>query len=491
MSKKKKKDNDIYVDLLGGQSSGVTGSATTVSYVNQQGERRLILLECGAIQGANTPLGEYKDNYYMLKKLPIELIDYVFVLHNHADHTSMIPYVIANGGNPEIITTSENRNLMYPMLLDSAKIHYKNVQYLKSKGEKIEGKSIKPLYEEKHVHDTMELVIDYEVDKIYELNKNISFRFRNNSHTPEALQLELFVKKNNNQVKKILYTSDLGSRVGRKFHYFTKDTYKVTNADLMLIESTYGDREGFTKKQCEEERKDLINTIKKVVLGDKKSLFIPCFAQFRLQDFMCFLYDNFKDYWKSDIKIVIDTNLGCEINKQYTNNLKDEDLKYWKEVKSWKVFEFCDNWEKSIAFQTSKKPALILSSSGMISAGRSECHAYNLQQYSGNMICFCGYCSPNTIGGKILNGEKIIDFQDHKGVKIISDIKRYYTFSSHAQQEDLIDYIKQMPTSCKIVLHHGDENAKQELLIKAKEELSKINKTTKIEKSYEDMQIVL
>ena len=107
------------------------------------------------------------------------------------------------------------------------------------------------------------------------------------------------------------------------------------------------------------------------------------------------------------------------------------------------------------------------------------------------MICFCGYCSPNTIGGKILNGDKMIDFQDHKGVKIISDIKRYYTFSSHAQQEDLIDYIKQMPTSCKIVLHHGDENAKQELLIKSKEELSKINKTTKIEKSYKDMQIVL
>ena len=486
---KKKIDDRIIVTLCGGQSESVTGSITSVSYLKDDGTRGLILLELGGIQGNNDIKGEYLENKHMLENAPLKGVEYVFVMHNHQDHCMHLPYLVSSGESTRIIITHKNKELLKPMLLDSTYIHGKNIEYLKSKG----FKSAKPFYTEQDTHATFDLMDEFNMDTIYKLNNNISFRFVGNSHVIGATQLELFIKKPNGSVKKILYTSDLGNNFSSEFQPFLIDNKKITKANLMLIESTYGDRKPFTRKECIEEREELFRTIDKYVIQDRKSCLIPCFAFGRLENIMCMLYDRYKDTWNPENPIIIDTTLGYEEIKKYSQVLEGEELEYWNEVVNWKCLKYITDYKSSMAFQSQKdRHGLILSSSGMISAGRSVLHAYNILQDSKSVICFCGYCSPNTIGGKILDENyKTVDFPDHKGVSKRCEIKRFYTFSSHAQQDTLLDYIKQMPNSCKIVLHHGDNNAKQELLMKAKEELSKINKTTKIEKSYKDMQIVL
>lgn len=482
----KKKDEKIVITTCGGQSEGVTGSSTLVSFLEDDGKRGLILIEMGGIQGNNTVLGEYQENKKLLENIPVEDIEYVFIAHSHQDHEMHLPYLSANNYKGRIIMTKENLEISKKLLLDSTYIHGKNIEYLKSK-----GKKVKPFYNEQNCYDIFDKIDIYNIDEIYKLNDNLSFRFRTNSHVVGATQIELFIKKPSGQIKKILYTSDLGSPMNKEFQPFLKDNYIVNKANLVLIESTYGSSlKSFSRNDCVKERDELKSLIQEFVLNNHRNLMIPCFSYGRLQSMMVFAYENYRDTWDMEIPIVIDTALGNDINTVYDKILEGEDLEYWKAVKSWKAFKYIKDYKGTIAFLSTKQNGLIFSSSGMISAGHSVIYAKQLLGNSHDCIAFCGYCSPNTIGGKILNeSQKTVKIEDSIVLKRCT-VKRFSTFSSHAQQSDLINYIKQLNCD-QVILHHGDEESKRELKQLATEELSKINKTTKITCSYKDMQIVL
>jgi len=482
----KKKDEKIVVTTYGGQSEGVTGSITEISYKKDDNSRGFILLEMGGIQGNNTVLGEYQENKKLLEDIPIEDVEYVFIAHSHQDHEMHLPYLSANNFKGRIIMTKENLEISKKLLLDSTYIHGKNIEYLKSK-----GKKVKPFYSEQNCYEVFDKIDTYDINKIYKLNDNLSFRFRTNSHVVGSTQIELFIKKPSGQIKKILYTSDLGSPMNKEFQPFLKDNYIVNKANLVLMESTYGSSErSFSRKDCIKERDELKSLIQEFVLNNHRNLMIPCFSYGRLQSMMVFVYENYKDTWNMEIPIVVDTALGNDINTVYEKILEGEELEYWKEVKSWKAFKFIKDYKGTITFLSTKQNGLIFSSSGMISAGHSVIYAKQLLGNSNDCIAFCGYCSPNTIGGKILNeSQRTVKIEDSVVLKRCT-IKRFSTFSSHAQQIDLVNYIKQLNCD-QIVLHHGDTESKMELKIVANEELRKINKTTKITCSYKNMQIVL
>lgn len=484
----KKRNDDIIVSLIGGQSDGVTGSVTVVSYLDENNERKSILLELGGIQGNNTVLGEYKDNKRMIESIPYENISYVFVAHSHQDHEMLLPTLISNNSNCRVIMTHENLEISKKLLIDSSYIGQKNIEYLKSKGHKVS-----PLYTDQDTYALFDIIDTYTIGEIHKLDESISFRFVNNSHVVGAVQLELFIKKRTGQIKKILYTSDLGSPINKEFQYFLKDNEIVSKANLVLMESTYGSsiKPSFTKKECMNERKEIKNLIQQYVLNNNHRCFIPCFSYGRLQNMMCMIYEMYKDTWNYEIPIVIDTKLGNEINTVYERILESDDLKYWQEVKNWKAFKFIKKYPETIAFLSRREPALIFSSAGMVSAGHATLYAQQILGCSKDIMIFCGYCSPNTIGGKILNEEQKTVTIEGEPILKRCRIERFNTFSSHAQQQDLINYIKQINCDGKIILHHGDKESKEELRRVAIEELSKINKTTQIICSYKDLQIKL
>lgn len=481
-----KKNNDIIITSIGGQSEHVTGSMTLVEYKKEDNTRGCILLEMGGIQLNSNILEEYNANKKLLESLPIEKIDYVFVCHSHQDHEMHLPYLETKNSKAKIIMTKENLNITRQLLPDSTFIHSKNIEYLRNKGHKVS-----PFYTDRECNKVFDRIQTYEEDKIYELEENVSFRFRSNSHTVGATQLELFIKKNSGQKKKIVYTSDLGSTINKDFQYFLEDNYQITKADLLLIESTYGaNGRSFTKKECIKEREELEQIINDYVLKNKNNCLIPCFSYGRLQNMMCMIYEKFKDSWNMDIPIVIDTALGNDINLAYDRILKGKALEYWLKVKGWKAFKYIRDYKGTIAFLSKKQNALVLSSSGMINGGHSLIYAKQFLGHSNDIICFCGYCAPNTIGGKILDDNKKTILIEKETLLKKCTIKKFKTFSSHAQQEDLINYILNINCN-KIILHHGDEVAKNDLKEKLIEKLSKKGKTAKIECSYRNMKIKL
>ena len=470
----KKKDNDIICITAGNQSFQVTGSNTVVSYMTNEGRKHL-LVDIGISQGGSE-WDEYIDNKKLFDNIPIKYAEYCFITHFHSDHAQGISALIPRGFEGRILLNETNKIIAPIMLKDGTKIHNEDCVHLRKVGHKC-----KDLYTMQDMYHSLDKIEVVPMNKIIKLDDYVSFRYNDNSHILGATILELFIKKEGtNTKKKICFVGDLGNTDNFDFNYFAKPTKQIKNADVLYLESTYGkgDR-NFNKKDCIAEREDLKNEII-TTLNNNGNVLIPCFSQHRLQNMMCWLYDNFKDTWNKNIPIVVDTNLGCKINTALLQILEGDDLIKWKEVMSWDVFKYIDDYQSSIAFMTTKQKALILSSSGMVSGGRSLLHAHNLLGQKNSAILFCGYCSPNCVGGQILdNTLDKVEFSKNDVVMKQCKIKAYRSFSSHASQKDLINFVKNCNCN-KVVLMHGDEESKIELKYKLEEMLHKNSKTTKV-----------
>lgn len=484
---KKKRDNEIICRLTGSQSFQVTGSNTVVSWNTEQGRKHL-LVDMGICQGGSK-WDEYINNKKMLDNIPIKYAEYCFITHTHSDHIQNICSLYPRGFKGKVLLTPINNVLANIMLKDGTKIHQDDCRYLREK-----GKKCKDLYTLQDMYATLDLVEEVPMNQLIKLDDYVSFRYVNNSHILGATQLELYIRKyKTNTVKKLVFVGDLGNEINYSFNYFVNKTKLITNANVVFMESTYGNsKRNFTKKECIQERnelkKEILNT-----LDNNGSVLIPSFSQHRLQNLMCWIYDTFKDIWDERIPIVIDTNLGCKINHALNKILSEKELTYWEEVCSWKCFKFIESYDSSIAFLSKKEKALILSSSGMISGGRSILHAHRLLGQENSAILFCGYCSPNCIGGQILDDElQSVYFESMNKSTILKKckIRKFNTFSSHATQKDLINYIKQC--NCEdVVLMHGEKEAKEELKEYLQNELSKINRTVKVHVSELNYEIKL
>lgn len=458
----KKYKNKIIITSLGGSTEDVTGSCFAIEYPLDNGGRDLILLECGSIQ-TNRMVEDFNANKKMVDNIPFNLASNIFVCHVHFDHIGGIPSGITRGFDGNIITTYENAQLLNPMLLDSAFIQRRNVMSMNSKGKKYEM-----LYDESDVFRVLDKVKIYDKEVMHKINSNLSFRFVSNNHCFGSTSLEIFIKKPSGRIVKIFYSSDLGSNYNQQYKPYCDERRNVSKANIAIFESTYGDR-GFSKKDVEKDVEGLLNKIREVTYRGNRVL-IPCFSFDRSQAIMDLLYHTFKDEEEfKNIKVIVDSRLTNEINKVYEKTLQGELLNRWKEVISWDNFIFIDEYKKTelMARQT-KNPCVIISSSGMLAGGHSVAYAKHILPRKQDCICFIGYCSERTLGGKIQRGAKSVTIEN-KSTPIKCEVNIYNSFTGHIQREELISYMKGM--NCNgLFLHHGSEDAKAQLKFTAEEE---------------------
>ena len=471
----KRRKGKIDISSIGTSTIEVTGSCWTIEYDKKDGTRGVLLLENGINQGG-TIVEDYNANKRMVDYIPYNQVDFMFFSHVHGDHLLLSPSGISRGFKGQVIMTHGMKLLAEKLLLDGAYIHERNVRELRKSGRKAEQ-----LYTETDTYLLLNKVREVEPNKIVQLSDEVSVRLANNSHVLEAYQLEIFIRKPSNHVVKILYTGDLGSSKNFKYQPFLKETEIVKKADVMICESTYGTSErGFTKEECAKEREELLEIVKETIKNKTKCL-IPSFSFSRSQYMMSMLYKGLKDC-SDNFQIVIDSRLTGEINNAYRMALQGEDREYWDEIMGWDRFKFITQYKETQEYATKNDgiPRIILSSSGFMEAGHVRTWASKILTNSNNTICFIGYCGTGTLAEKIQNckhGDINID-----GISCVRrcKIRTFKTFSSHIQQDELINYFKQISIGDRILLHHGNKEAKYELKDKATEELRKIGKTTKI-----------
>ena len=196
---------------------------------------------------------------------------------------------------------------------------------------------------------------------------------------------------------------------------------------------------------------------------------------------LCFLYDNFKNIDIGNTMIICDSRLTNDINNVFLNTLKSEDREYFKNVLSWDRIKYINSFKETEKFMVKKdQPMIIISSSGMLENGHSKSWCKSILPKKDDAIFFIGFCGKNTLGNRIQNENTKSVTIDGVSYTKKCNINIYKSFSSHAQQSDLLEYIKHINIGKSIILHHGSETAKNTLKELGTKELHNIGKTSKI-----------
>lgn len=453
----------VRVSFPGNASHEVTGSMTLVETDGMK-----ILIEAGLVQGGST-LQDWRTNSRHFPFRP-NTIDYIFIGHGHADHMLLIPKLYKEHCTAKIIAPRGTKALFDIMAHDSAYIISKDAQQL----QQAFGKYFDPFYTADDVDTAMEYFEEYDFDEMVELPGGLRFKFIPSGHIINAAQIMLWVPAQQHYVK-IGYTSDLGSTLFRRYiNHFEP----IDNCALLIGECTYA-RE--TRPVTPRDRRNDMLKIKSIIettcVENHSRVLIPVFSLDRAQNIASFIYDLFNEDESFDIPVLVDSPLTVKLFRYMLEHANPEDAAYLEKVMAWKNLVLIEESEQSRQWMESSKPCVILSSAGMLTAGRSRRWAASLLPQANAHILFCGFATESSLAGQIRHGS------DRKYISIEGKLRRnrcsiteLRSFSGHMGRNDLINYYADVDTP-RIALVHGDANAKIQFAADLEAEMQKRNRT--------------
>lgn len=407
------------------------------------------------IQGEYTVLENYKANMKYIQKIRPQELQYIIIGHVHQDHIGMIPTLYARGKcNAKIIVPKGSTSILREMWLDSSFINCRDVEVINLKNDR----NYEPFYTEDAVYKTLEYIEEIDSDKIVPLSDELAIRYTDAGHILLSKQCEVYIN-GGSRTRKILFSSDLGNISTQDTRVFVENFKPVTSANIAIMECTYASKE----RQCTKEtyKKD-VTKIKSVVeqycIDNNSRVLIPSFSLDRTPYILWILYSLFGKDENFKIPILIDSPLANRLLDCYSSILDGEKKELFDEIMSWNNIKRVIQPEASKAAIADKGAKIILSSSGMLTAGRSVKWTQGILPNENDCILFMGYSGENTLAWKIKHGK------DHKTINIngkpyknkaqIYDLK---SFSSHMQRNEMLNYYKSINCE-KIYLVHSDSN---------------------------------
>lgn len=407
------------------------------------------------IQGEHTVLENYKANMKYIQKIRPQELQYIIIGHVHQDHIGMIPTLYARGKcNAKIIVPKGSTSILKEMWLDSSFINCRDVEVINLKNDR----NYEPFYTEDVVYKTLEYIEEIDSDKIVPLSDELAIRYTDAGHILLSKQCEVYIN-GGSRTRKILFSSDLGNISTQDTRVFVENFKPVTSANIAIMECTYAS----TERQCTKEtyKKDVAK-IKSVVeqycIDNNSRVLIPSFSLDRTPYILWILYSLFGKDENFKIPILIDSPLANRLLDCYSSILDGEKKELFDKIMSWNNIKRVIQPEDSKAAIADKSAKIILSSSGMLTAGRSVKWTQSILPNENDCILFMGYSGENTLAWKIKYGK------DHKTINIngkpyknkaqIYDLK---SFSSHMQRNEMLNYYKSINCE-KIYLVHSDSN---------------------------------
>lgn len=430
-----------------GAAQNVTGSCHLVKIGSSH-----ILVDCGMFQGNGSGSKNYDDFEFDVSK-----INYLILTHGHLDHIGRVPKLIKDGFNGKIIATKATKDIAKIMLLDSANILQEEYKTLRRKARRRgeEESVFEPLYTKDDVKSVFKkkwCTIDYFEE--YKLKNRIRISFGNAGHIMGSAFVIINYQEDN-QAKRIVFSGDLGSP--ERLIIDNPDT--ISKADYLFIESTYGDRRHRPLNESIEEFKEAIRS----TLKRKGNVIIPSFALERTQEILWLLHVMHDNGELPKCSIYLDSPLAIkatELYNRYPVYLSDE-LRYTPgsggDPFSFSWLKNSTSSNQSMAINKVKERTIIIAGSGMCTGGRIMHHLKHRLWSAKNTILFVGYQVHGTLGRDIIDGKKSVRIY---GEEIVVKAKVYTIngFSAHADQKELIDWMRPMEELKKVFLIHGEKD---------------------------------
>jgi metallo-beta-lactamase family protein len=430
-----------------GAAREVTGSKHLIT--TSHGKK--ILLDCGMFQGKGMETDAMNRN---LGFDPAE-IDHIILTHAHIDHSGLIPFVYKLGFRGSVICTNATRDLCSIMLADSGHIQEHDVKWFNKRRTDKGLEPVEPIYTENEARLCMELFIGVAYNRKFRIDENIKVKFINTGHMlgSGVAYLEL---TENGITSRLAYTGD----IGRPENRILKSPQPFPQCDYLITESTYGNR---LHPKMQEAETELLRVIRETCVEKGGKVIIPSFAIGRTQEVVYALNNFFNEGKLPKINIYVDSPLAVnatEIFRMHTDNLNDDVhdvMIHDTDPFGFGSLFYLKRPEESKRLNSYKNPCVIISASGMMEAGRIKHHLANNIENPLNTILAVGYCSPSTLGARILSGEDVVSIF---GVKhpVRANVERIEAFSGHGDYQEMIDYLGcQDPKQVKqVFLVHGE-----------------------------------
>ena len=445
-----------------GATKTVTGSNFLVEAAGKK-----FLVDCGMYQGK---IEEEMSNADPFMYNPAE-IDFMLLTHAHIDHSGRIPKLYNEGFKNKIYATKATCDLCSIMLPDSGHIQEVEIQW-KNKKRMREGlEPLPPLYTAQDAINCMEVFQPVSYDEIVDVDENISVRFNDAGHMLGSAIIEIWATENG-KVTKAVFTGDLGNN---DLPLLASPTM-ISNADYLVMESTYGNRLHVRN----DEKAEMFLDIVYETLENNGRVIIPSFAVGRTQEILYELNllkeerskdEEFaKKYEKiMNTKVYVDSPLAISATEIFKKNaeLFDDDVKALMESGDnpleFKGLTFTKTAEESKELNTSNEPCIIISASGMCDVGRIKHHLkHNLWNPSATIL-FVGYQAPGTLGYSIVNGCKKVKVFGEE-IAVNARVEYIEGYSGHADQTWLLNFVYSFTNPPRhIFLVHGEEEGQEVL----------------------------
>jgi len=427
------------------------GAARTVTgskHLLETDDGLKILLDCGLFQGKESEGGRENSHFDFD---PAE-VDMLVLSHAHIDHSGLIPKLVKDGFTGPIYCTEPTKALCEIMLADSAHIQMSDYRYSEKKG--LNSDADEPLYDIDDVLEALDLFETKSYNEWHHLNDDVALMFTFIGHILGSACVNLRVKEGK-KTHKIAYTGD----IGRKVHRIIKGWEPFPQAEIIITESTYGDR---LHGDIGTNEKRLYEVVHQTCVVNKGKLIIPAFSLGRTQEIVHALDKMESEGVLPPVKVFVDSPLSTsatDIVKSFSQYY-NKDIKKYMERDSqpfgFSNLHYIRDVKYSKLINTLDEPCIIISASGMIEAGRILHHIANNIEDERSTVLIVGYCEPSSLGGRLRNGAKDIRIYG-RDYKVKANVEILDAYSAHGDYEEMIEYLScQTPHLIKkLFLVHG------------------------------------
>lgn len=428
------------------------GGARSVTGANYlvEADGAKILIDCGLMQGC--PLC-YQENFRAFPYKPKQ-INALVLTHAHLDHIGRAPKLVKDGFRGKIYATPPTRAFMRAMFDDALYIME----------EDFERNSTPALYGRQDVEQLFSQMEECEYEKEITINNSLKFTLYNAGHV-----LGSSIVKVRNGNRQLIFSGDLGNGLVP----LLKPPERFKQADVVIMESTYGDR----LHEDVATRKDRLEDVIEDTTARGGTLIIAAFSMERTQELLYEINELVEHHRIQQVPVFVDSPLAIKLTKIFErfrnrfNASAQQLIKQGDRLFRFPGLKLTESVEESKKINKVPSPKVIIAGSGMSTGGRILHHEKRYLPDAKNCLLITGYQAAGTLGRELLDGAKTVSIFNEK-IKVRAQVKKIGGYSAHADQAALLEWLKPMRHSVKnVYLVQGEQQAAEVLAVKIRDQL--------------------
>lgn len=445
------------ITILGAGGGEVTGSAYLV-----QTKTARVLVDFGMFQGGK--------RVETLNRLPASLnrkVDAVLVTHGHLDHTGRLPLLARSGYTGPIFATQATIEMSALILRDSAHIQQQDAERINRKRQRADELPMESLYTPAHVESILQCFKPVPYRQPVTVAPGIQAIWAEAGHMLGSASIQLIVEDAGRQ-KRVVFSGDLGPKGAP----ILRDYDPFKRADLVFLESTYGDRDHRPLDETIEQFEDLV----KETVNHRGKVIVPTFAVGRAQVLLLLLSQMFRRRLVRPFPVFLDSPMAIKASQIYAEHKElfdDEMLRYMSQKPirdDLKTLTLCETAEQSKKINDQPGPCLIMAGAGMCNGGRILHHLKNNLWRPEAQVLIVGYQGDGSLGRQLVDGHKEVKIFGEK-IAVKAQVHTLGGFSAHAGQTDLMAWFNVMaPSRPRVVLTHGEDGPRNLLAEKIRKQ---------------------